>query len=189
MSHGTLIWSSLIGIFKLITLLSAFYFFQNLTLLVSDFLYFQIASFDCFSEFYKMHLSVFIFLLFCTPLPHCLLEDSMRSVGDSLVHFIVRLWDSQGQHLTIWVCLFGATSQSPFNAGMSGLWKGILWPNEQIHVLMQPVDLSVCSITSLLTNEQLCGFDFLEMFAMTHCSCFLLINLFLSARISLLFYR
>lgn len=66
--------------------------------------------------------------------------------------------------------LFGATSQSPFNAGMSGLWKGILWPNEQIHVLMQSVDLSICSITSLLTNEQLCGLKCLIWFSWNVCN-------------------
>lgn len=50
----------------------------------------------------------------------------------------------------------------------------------------QSVDLSICSITNSLANEQLCGLDFFEMFEMTHCSRFPLIaNLFQSARLSL----
>nr|CAA72878.1 bilitranslocase [Rattus norvegicus] len=135
-----------------------------------------------FQIFTKCILVSSSFLLFYTLLPHGLLEDLMRRVGDSLVDLIVICEDSQGQHLSSF-CLFVATLQSPFSAGVSGLCKAILLPSKQIHVMIQSVDLSI-GITNSLTNEQLCGFGFfLNVKTNLHCSRIPLItNLFLSAR-------
>lgn len=69
--------------------------------IIGFWLYFQLASFDCFSEFYKVHLGVFIFPSFPYPLtPWCVRRLSEKGrVADSLVNFTVILWDSQGQRL------------------------------------------------------------------------------------------